>query len=68
MMEKSKLSNKNFQACKIAADESTDAEGVAKISAFILGRDTNFITPEEPLELTRTYITATGEDIARQIT
>jgi len=40
------LSNNNFQVCKAAADESTDAEGVAKIWAFILGGDPNFITPE----------------------
>jgi hypothetical protein len=36
-MKESKFSNNNFQAYKVAADESTDAEGVAKISAFILG-------------------------------
>ena len=66
-MEEPKLSNKTFQACKVAADENTDAEGVAKISAFILGCDPNFIAPEEPLELARTYISTTTEDIARQI-
>jgi hypothetical protein len=52
-MEESKLSNKAFQAYKVVADENTDAEGVAKISAFIFGCDPNFIAPEEPLELTR---------------
>jgi hypothetical protein len=49
-LEKSKLSNNNFQAYKVAANESKYAEGVAKIWAFILGGEPNFITPEEPLE------------------
>jgi hypothetical protein len=42
------LSNKNFQAYKVAEDENTDAECVAKISAFILGCDPNIIITEKP--------------------
>jgi hypothetical protein len=61
--DKSKSDSKNVQTAITAADESTDAEGIAQLTTFIRGYDSNFAITEDVLGLIRTHTSATEEDI-----